>query len=187
MLYTKYDIASGHIIGRTDTGIPPTNSATIGYIEGYFDKSTYYIDELSAPQLKILHNTATVNKSKLTADNVDSIVISNLPIGGCWLRVGVSTVYVSGTTYSISTSVSETFTVSLIGKYFASNTLTIKALTPIESVSDIDPKWIALQDATSAQIDTWVNNNITTLLEARDLFKTVLKAIRVLHDRTKGN
>jgi hypothetical protein len=43
-----------------------------------------------------------------------------------------------------------------------------------------DARWEALKDATPAQIDAWLNTNVTTLAQARQVLGLLLKAMRVL-------
>lgn len=46
-----------------------------------------------------------------------------------------------------------------------------------------DPFWTKLRDATPAQIDNWLTNNVTSLADARRLFKLILLALRALRAR----
>ena len=49
---------------------------------------------------------------------------------------------------------------------------------------ETNPILLALKDATPAQVDTYIDNNITTLSEARDVgFKTLFKAVSYLLKR----
>lgn len=43
-----------------------------------------------------------------------------------------------------------------------------------------DTRWSALKNATPQQIDTWLQNNVTNLAEARQVLGLILRAIRVL-------
>lgn len=43
-----------------------------------------------------------------------------------------------------------------------------------------DPRWAALKNATGAEIDTWLQNNVTSLAQARQVLGLLLRAVRVL-------
>jgi hypothetical protein len=65
----------------------------------------------------------------------------------------------------------------------ATQTFVPRPLTDSESTRltlNGDPRWQALKNATPAQIDTWLANNVTNLAEARQVLGLILRAIRVL-------
>jgi len=184
MIHTKYLKSNGHIIGYREITDDPINheTATIGIYEGEILNTQYF--ESGVPTDRILVTGLSVTETKVIANNIDSVIINGLP-NPCWLRVNTELVNVLSTSYSFSTTKIGENSLELIGKYYANAILIVKGLTEVEDSRDIDPKWAAIENATSAQIDTWIDSNVTNLTQARDLFKTLVKAIRVLHDRTK--
>lgn len=47
----------------------------------------------------------------------------------------------------------------------------------IKNILDNDPIISALMTATYSQIDTWIDNNVTNVSEAREVFKRLVKIV----------
>lgn len=49
-----------------------------------------------------------------------------------------------------------------------------------------DPRWAALKGATPAQVETWLDTNVTDLASARTVFKFMLLALKVLANNPRA-
>ena len=184
MRYIKYLKNCGAIVGHKEITDDPSDYETpeIGFYPDTLDEGLYYFVN-GEPLERVLATGLIANKTVIKADGIDTITISNLPTDA-WLRINELLVQVN-TTYNFTTSSIGTYKFELVGKYYTNSNLFANAITVIQNATEVDPKWVILKDATPTQIEDWVNNNVTTLADAKELFILLLKSVRFLYDRTK--
>ncbi len=81
---TIYNLTTGEITGIMSKGenqvIDLRNNE--GYINDHYDRKKYYIDITTSPIAKLKTDfQISINKLSITADNTDTIIISNVPNG----------------------------------------------------------------------------------------------------------
>jgi len=184
MIYTKYHKDSGTIMGYREVYSPPIDTITFGFYEGKIDENEYYIEN-GVVTPRVLVTGLSVSKTKMLANGTDVAVFSGLPYD-CWILVGTTPTNVVGGTLNYTTNQLGGNLFKMIGKYYTNQNLTIIGVTEMEIASGANVNWQAIEDATSAQISNWIDSNVTDLASARSLLKTIVLALRVLHDRTKG-
>ena len=176
---TKYRRACGTIIGQAvvpDDDDFDRSTAEIGIYAGAADPATQFVT--SDGQLGTRIAPAGVSISAPTITLGGSVIVTGLP--ACWLRVRGAFVQATGS-YTFTPADLGEYTLELVGAHKGSVTVTVNS--PIESARELDPRWAALKTATPAQIDNWLTANVTNLAQARDVLKTILLALRALHDR----
>jgi hypothetical protein len=152
------------------------------FYAGTYDPSIKY----AVDTYTLMDRTLVTLTHPASVDFNSSITISNIPVNAYLYINGVRRNTMGGDTSKTLTNVKEDIIIKMVGKYKTSpETIVIPVIHAVRTTRDGDSKWQALENATPAQIDTWVDNNVTTLAQARELFKLILKAIRVLHDKDK--
>jgi len=183
MIYTKYYKANGQISGHKETDIAPPETDIIGIIEGYFGDEFYIIGGIAT--LRTQATGMAVSKTSIIANGIDTAVISGLPTD-CWISVEGLLIHITNGTFNYTSNRVGYVELHIVGKYYSVNPLRIKCISLMADTRNQDPKWQAIEDATPAEISSWIDLNVTDLASARSLLKTIMFALRVLHDRTKG-
>ncbi len=82
---TIYNKTTGEIFGllTKNTGQNIDLRQDQSYVDGFYDHDEYFIDinnEPNEPKIKFTFNI-TINKTTISADNVDAYIISDIPVG----------------------------------------------------------------------------------------------------------
>jgi hypothetical protein len=175
---TKYRRACGTIIGKavvSDDFDADISTADVGIYEGVADPATQYATGTG------LGARATVPGIAISATSIavgGSVIVTGLP--ACWLRIRGQFIAATGS-YTFTPADAGDYEIELVGPYRGAVTVTVQSA--VEAARDLDPRWAAIKSATPAQIDAWLTANVTNIATARDVLKTLLLAVRVLHER----
>jgi len=165
-----YDAASGSFIKRSivaDDYTPPAGD----WIEGLVDHDANYV--AGGVITARAAGAISASKSLIQNNGIDSSVVT-CP-NPCWLRVNGAFVQANGT-YAVTATVTGSVLVRLAGQYRGEVSVVVG--DDLDLAFEADPRWIALKNATSAQIDTWLTSNVTNIAQARTVLKVLLLAIR---------
>jgi len=150
-----------------------------GVYEGVFDSSLFYVDSngLLADRVPLSYTIPA------SVEINTPIQISGLPEDVFMTVNSVPTAVIEGVLTIVKAS-AISYHFEAVGKYVNDVPKTCLVIDSVKEAKEADPRWVALQNATPAQIETWINNNITDLASARNLLKTLVLVVRMLHDRT---
>lgn len=174
---TAYHERSGTVTGRCVVD----DDAEMGaeWYDGEVDPRTTYVRPDGTLGTRTTPVGLAVDKRILAADGVDTATISGLP-DPCWLRVNGEFREVAGdVSVALTADAPSQIVVEIVGAYVAPR-LVVQVVDAVGIELERNAQWTALRDATPAQIDTWLTNNVTNIAQARAVLKLLLLAVRKL-------
>ena len=171
----------GEVSTTDESNFDSFRNSEVSVYEGLLDAETEYpIDDFTSG-IRTMVSGITISAMTVMVGNY--ITISNLP-DPCWISADGGLLEVTGGQVIRAFNKARKLPIELVGEY-KSQTAVITIKSSIAYSRDSDIRWQQLENATPTQINTWIDNNITTLASAKELLKTLTLAIRVLHDKNK--
>ena len=176
---TLYHRPSGAVLGHIGCADPADlvayESADKAVMLGDVDAATQYVID-GSPSVIAVRTPVTLTVSPAAPVVGDVVTVSGLPVP-CWVRYGDTLQQLNAGSVQFTPDEGEQHA-SLVGAYVGSVTVTVRGTT--QGALDSDARWAAVRTATPAQIETWLTNNVTNLVQAREVLKVLILAVRKL-------
>lgn len=173
---TLFHKASHATLGRVQTGddaeLSHHANADVGVYEGEFDPKHYFV--AGTALLERVEVTMVVTPANPV--DGDTLTVTGLP-ADCWVRHSGGLHQVIGGTLTLPAKAGE-MGLELVGEY--SGSVTVQVGTAGDVALAADPRWHAIRTATPAQIETWLTANVTNLVQAHEVLKVLILAVRRL-------
>lgn len=150
----------------------------IGVYEESYDYATHFV----APDGTLTPRTVLTGLTyPNTVEYGDAVIVSGLPTI-CYLLVNGTLTRITDGTLLVQAATATQYEIVFVGAYIHA-TITISIVHSVGTACEADARWMAIKNATPAQIETWITNNVTDLASARTLLKTLVLAVRALYDK----